>query len=287
MATDDPDKPEFGCRRSYWNFAQRVRHVRRYVWDPETRAFLDTVLATLRDRDVPIPEGTIFFRAQSGIDYAPVVEDGVEMGEVPYGFGPARMKPLANQAREGRVNPVAISVLYLASEKQTAISEVRPWVGAEISVAQFKVLRNLRAVDLSPGYGKRWIDLSVFDPGSQPDAKQKEKGVWIDIDNAFSRPVTLSDDSADYVPTQILAELFKNAGYDAIIYRSQFGEKGYNIALFNVEDAEVINCAPYQVRGIEVTFEQIGNMWFSTKNGPVVVELDISDKAEQGNNESV
>jgi len=127
----------------------------------------------------------------------------------------------------------------------------------------------------------------VFDPGSQPDAKQKEKGVWIDIDNAFSRPVTLSDDSADYVPTQILAELFKNAGYDAIIYRSQFGEKGYNIALFNVEDAEVINCAPYQVRGIEVTFEQIGNMWFSTKNGPVVVELDISDKAEQGNNESV
>ena len=76
---------------------------------------------------------------------------------------------------------------------------------------------------------------------------KKAKLVWTDIDNAFSRPVTLSDDEADYVPTQILAELFRSAGYDGVIYRSQFGEKGHNLALFNVADAEPINCAPYRV----------------------------------------
>jgi hypothetical protein len=281
MVTDDPDKPEFAGRSSFRKFARRVRHVRRYVWDAEIRAFLDTVLATLRDRDVMISERTILFRAQLGIDYHPVTEDGVELGEEPYGFGAARMKPRANRAREGRVNPVGISVLYLSSNEQTAISEVRPWVGSEISVAQFKVLRNLRAVNLTLGHDKMWIDPRDFGVElPPPDAETKEKVVWTHIDNAFSRPVTLSDDSADYVPTQILAELFRDTGYDAIIYRSQFGKEGYNIALFNVEDAEVINCAPYQVKGIEVTFEQIGNMWFSTKNGPVVMRLDISGKAE-------
>jgi hypothetical protein len=260
MVTDDPDKPEFACLNSFWKFARRVRHERRYVWDTETRAFLDTVLATLRDRDVPISARSIAYRAQLGVDYHPVIEDGVELGELPYGFRAARMKPCANRAREGRVNPIGMPVLYLSSKVHTAISEVRPWVGSEISVAQFKVLRNLLAVDLSLGHGKRWLDPRVFGVElPPPDVQTKEKVVWTDIDNAFSRPVTLSDDSADYVPTQILAELFRDAGYDAIIYRSQFGKDGYNIALFNVEDAEVIDCVPYQVKGIEVTFELIGN----------------------------
>lgn len=262
MAIDDPDKPEFASWRSYQEFARRVRHVRRYALDTETRAFLDTVLATLRDRDVTISEGMNLYRAQRGVDYDPVVQDGIEVGEEPHGFGPARMKPLANRAREGRINPAGISVLYLASSEQTAISEIRPWVGSEVSIAQFKILRKLRAVNLSLGHGKISIGYILEE---EPTSETKEKTVWVDIDNAFSRPVTLSDDSADYAPTQILAELFRNAGYDAVIYRSQFGEKGYNIALFDVDDAEAINCAPYQVKGIEVTFEEIGNRWFSTK----------------------
>ncbi|MEX6396516.1 RES family NAD+ phosphorylase [Providencia hangzhouensis] len=61
-------------------------------------------------------------------------------------------------------------------------------------------------------------------------AQQKEKAVWTDIDNAFSTPVTRSDDKANYAPTQILAELFRSAGYDAIAYKSHFGDEGYNIA---------------------------------------------------------
>ena len=52
----------------------------------------------------------------------------------------------------------------------------------------------------------------------------KEKAVWVEIDCAFSHPTTLSDDAADYVPTQILAELFRDTGYDGIVYRSHFGE---------------------------------------------------------------
>jgi hypothetical protein len=270
MDLDDPKKPEFASWRSYEKFARRVRHARRYVWDTQVQAFLDTVIATLKDRDVEIRRDSILYRAQRGVHYKPVVDDdNNQVGEDPVGFGAARMKPLANHAQEGRINPAGIPVLYLASSEQTAISEVRPWVGSQISVAQFKIIRHLRAVNLSLGHGRTplahvtWAHVLGDEPLT---AKKKEKAVWIDIDNAFSRPVTLSDDAADYVPTQILAELFRNADYDAIIYRSQFGEKDYNVALFSIEDAEVINCTPYEVIGIEMKYEEIGNTWFSTKH---------------------
>ncbi len=270
MRLDDPEKSEFASWESYKEFARRVRHARRYVWQDEVQAFLDTVLATLTDRDVRITEGTILYRAQRGIQYDTIFdEDRNEIGEEPHGLGSERMKPLANRAREGRVNPVGIPVLYLASHEQTAISEARPWIGSEVSVAQFKVLRDLRAVSLSFGHDQASIGHLTFAHllgDEAPDAEAKQKAVWIGIDNAFSQPVTLSDDAADYVPTQILSELFKDAGYDAIIYRSQFGERGYNVALFNVEDADAINCAPYMVKGIEVNYEQMGNMWFSKKH---------------------
>lgn len=267
---DDPTKPEFASWRSYQEFAKRVRHSRRYVFEKEVQAFLDTVLATRKDRDVKISSGQILYRAQQGVEWRPALdENDEEVGEHPCGFGPERMNPLPNRAKEGRANPAEIPILYLASTAQTAISEVRPWIGSEISLAQFKILRDLKAINLSINHGKSSFGHLTFDHfygGPPPNAEEKSIAVWTDIDNAFSQPVTLSDDTADYVPTQILTELFRDVGYDAIIYKSQFGEKGYNIALFNLPDAEAINCAPYQVTGIDVKFEGTGNPWFSSKH---------------------
>lgn len=246
------------------------------------QAFLDTVLATRMGRDVSIPKGRIFHRAQRGIDQHEVRDDeGEVIGEETMGFSSERMKPRLNRATEGRANPAGIPVLYLASSEQTAISEVRPWIGSEISVAQFKLVREVRAIDLSRGHRRSPFMEITFEEmfGEAPiGAKRKTELVWLDIDNAFSRPTTLSDDAADYVPTQILAELFMAAGYDAIIYRSQFGEMGYNLALFDVEDAEPINCAPFEVTGISVEFKEIGNRWFSNKQYSEGPQSEPADK---------
>lgn len=73
------------------------------------------------------------------------------------------MKPLPDHAKEGRVNPVGIPVLYLASTEESAISEIRPWVGSEVSAPQFKVLRDLKAVNLSLGHVQ--FSLGKLDPG--------------------------------------------------------------------------------------------------------------------------
>lgn len=83
------------------------------------------------------------------------------------------------------------------------------------------------------------------------------QSVWADIDRAFSQPVSPSDDTADYVPTQIIADLFKSKGYDGIIYRSAFGG-GYNVALFDLEMAELSNCGLYTVKDLKFDFGQAG-----------------------------
>lgn len=254
-------------------FAQRVRQVRRYVWDREIHAFLDTVKATLKQRDKQIRMGKVLFRAQLGIDCVDIeVEDGrggMVVRQDSTGFCKARMKPRATHARDGRANPAGIPVLYLASCERTAISEIRPWVGANVSVAQCKVKRDLRALDLTVRHGEwSWGHLTVDDIMDEKmmSAEKKDISVWTEIDNAFSTPITRSEISTDYVPTQILVELFKNIGYDAIVYRSGFDDKGYNIAIFNLDDADVIGCAPYWVKRVDVTSEKTGSGWLATKD---------------------
>lgn len=269
MSVDDPKRPEFSTWDSYSRFARHVRFSNRYVYGEEERAFLETVLATIRDRDGELKKGQVLYRAQRGVEWVDRTDDeGNWIGEDIWGYGSSRMKPLTDRAREGRANPTGIPVLYTGTTIKTAISEVRPWVGADISVAMCKVLRPLRTLDLSLGHGQSSFAGAVFSHltrGRVLTPEEKEKAVWIDIDNAFSQPVTLSDDRADYAPTQILAEVFRSAGYDAIGYRSHFGDegdrKGYNIAIFDPDAVEIVSCAPYRVESIKIEAKQNGNPW--------------------------
>jgi hypothetical protein len=96
---------------------------------------------------------------------------------------------------------------------------MRPWIGADVSVAQFKVKRDLRALDLSRGRGQfGWTKLTFEQLSNKAPvgAATKQEAVWTNIDNAFFQPVSRSDNGIEYVPTQILVEAFVDAGYEAI-----------------------------------------------------------------------
>lgn len=92
----------------------------------------------------------------------------------------------------------------------------------------------------------------------EPSPQEREEAVWRDIERAFARPVSPSDDLADYVPTQIIAELFKVIGFDGVAYGSSLGS-GHNIALFDLDAAEIINCSLFQVKNIEFDFKEAAN----------------------------
>lgn len=250
---------QFRSWRSYSNFERSTKCQNRYFWNAEVNEFLDAIVATSKDRERTIAEGKIFWRSQLGHDYRPIYQDEEHIADEPCPYPQARMKPIFGQASEGRVNPKGIPYLYLATHRDTALSEVRPWIGSLVSVAQFKILRELVVIDCSVNTRISRIYLK------EPEPQEREIAVWSDIDRDFSKPINPSDQLADYIPTQIIAELFKIKGFDGVAYKSVFGA-GYNLALFEIDAAELINCSLCEAKDIKFDFREASNPYFSKKH---------------------
>ncbi len=242
---------EFKSWQSYSIFAHKVMNYCRYIHDEEVASFLETVWETSDNRVKKIKEGSKLWRAQIGCDYRKIHENGeyIYDEEVPY--SKIRMTPLPDRASEGRANPKGIPYLYLSTEKKTALSEVRPWVGSNISLAIFKIKRELKVIDCSEHANSK----IPFLLGGEPSPEKKEEIVWAHIDNAFSRPVSPSDQSADYIPTQIISELFKNKGLDGLFYKSYLGN-GLNVVLFDLSNASFEWCQVHCAKDVRYEFEE-------------------------------
>jgi len=237
---------------AYWRFAHSVRYKRRYLLTQEVRAFLRDVRETAERRADTVPADALLWRAQDGASKIELPIDGTDdTYEEDYPFGTSRMKPLADRAKEGRANPKGIPFLYLATKRDTAAAEVRPWKGGVVSISQFRATRDLRLVNttiLSKKYDLLFLATTPL------KAQLREEAVWGDIDHAFAEPTSLSDDTTEYTPTQVLAELFREAGFDGVAYRSAYGD-GHNVVLFDVSLAEQVNGSLLRVRDIKFTFE--------------------------------
>ena len=89
-----------------------------------------------------------------------------------------------------------------------------------------------------------------------PSAEEIERAVWTHIDHAFSQPAQRSDNQADYAPTQILAEVFKEQGYGGVAYKSMLTEAGYNIAFFDLEIAEQVYGGLHKLKKLSHEFSE-------------------------------
>jgi hypothetical protein len=247
----------FKSYRSYQLFARSVESQWRYTKDNDQTDFLHTVLDTSVSRQEVIPAQGILWRAQIGQDCYPPTE-----GEQPDEAQPSplpvdRMSPLADRAREGRANPKGIPYLYLDTHQETAVAEVRPWKGVAVSVGEFQLRRDVRIVNCTTDDHR----IIIYAP-SEPAPADREREVWSDIDRAFSRPVTPTDDTADYAPTQVLAEFFREKGLDGIAYRSSLG-KGHNVALFEVGVASLRSCQLFEIDDIRLDYSMAANGYWT------------------------
>ena len=214
------------------------------------------MLGTSISRQQTLPAGAMLWRAQLGNEWD-VEEDEGEKFEVPSPFNPDRMKPLTDRASEGRANPQGIPCLYTATCQATAIAEVRPWIGSYVSIVQFRLRRQVRVVDCMTN------DKRLMAYASEPEPPERKREVWQDIDRAFSRPVTRSEDRADYAPTQVISEFFRENGLDGVAYGSSLG-RGHNVALFDTQVADLVSCGLVEIRGIKLHFESAGN-WYTVE----------------------
>lgn len=134
---------------SYRTFAKGVQREQRFAQNADSRKFITALRKTSRGRLRRLQQGLGLWRAQVGFDWDPIIVDGEELDPVPGPFGYQRMVPDPSHVGDGRANPRGIAYMYLAEKKATAIAEVRPWVGAYVSVAVFEILRDLTLVDCS------------------------------------------------------------------------------------------------------------------------------------------
>ena len=245
----------FKSWQSYYLFSQEVTHGNRYIHSDDVKDFLSNVLETSKGRVKSVKSRTKFWRAQLGCEWRPLYldDDDEKLMDQPVAFPAERMKPVSFEASEGRVNPKGIPCLYLATTKETAMAEVRPGLDSNITLALFETVKKLKLIDCSvhpPNEPRMYWE--------EPDDQKKEEAVWEAIDSAFSQPVTPSDKSSDYVPTQIIAELFKRKGFDGVLYRSALSD-GLNLALFDIDAAEMQTSILCSVEKIHFTFGPLGS----------------------------
>lgn len=234
--------------------------------------FLATVVETAANRLKTLREGDVLFRAQRGATvatiYQPSDEERSEPIEVENGapLSSERMTPRPEFVGDGRVNPRSIPCLYLGTTESAVISEMRPWVGAFITIARFRLARQCTLVDCSESTTQSWmleqLNLNLNDVDQEsavelskrpPTAQEKENAVWGDIGYAFSRPVTRDEPHLDYIPTQIMAEAFRSRGWDGILYKSLLDSEGKNIALFDVNAGIFVDSCLYRTHSAAFT----------------------------------
>ncbi len=244
----------FKSKGDYFNFAMLVNHAFRYALNDECRVFLQNVTDSVSARLAHIKTGSEFWRAQIGSEIQPDESDldGVTYHVIP--FDSERMKPRSEFVSHGRANPKGIAALYLASDKETAMSEVRPWLKAEVSCAKFVTNQDIKIVDCTRLIGKNLLGVHA-----ETD-EQILEAVWADIDRAFARPVGYADGETEYIPTQILSELFKSLGYDGVGYKSSV-HVGYNLALFDMDHAKFVECQLFEAKRISYEFSEASGLF--------------------------
>jgi hypothetical protein len=251
----------FSSPTAFRMFRQEILRERRYLWSKAAQEFLQGVAATCRRRLTIVPGGKRFWRAQLGHQSYFDNESGERIIKP---HPEERMKPLSDEALEGRVNPKGIPCLYFATSPEIAITEVRPWLGSTISLAAFETLRELRLVDCSEAAPKH-------------SESATEAAVWEDINSAFAEQIVRSDRTGDYAATQILAELFKRERADGLTYKSAFSEQGFNLAIFNLEGAHLMESALFTVEKANFEFKPI-NMALPRTNRRYFTEFTISKR---------
>ncbi len=133
----------FSKARAYFDFRQSVITGYQHIFDDVAQNFLDAVAASLPSRFYTLEEGSPLSRARRGCEWKPRSEDCSEA----VSFTESGMKPDADKTSAGRANSIRKPVFYGATDDKTAVSEIRPWIGALVSVGRFRALKELQLVN--------------------------------------------------------------------------------------------------------------------------------------------
>lgn len=217
-------------RIEQWNeFREELKHVNRYFpkkvpADDRLEFLLDWLI--LPEDEKP----TDIFRAR-------INKKGRKftMGEMD--------RPPVDKALNGRANPLGISYLYAASDTSTAISEVQPYKGEEVTVARIQINGKIVFADLRNP--KRTVSPFELDEDVL-DTLYSEMPYLVTLGEELSKPIIPMEAALEYLPSQYLCEFIKSVGFGGVLYKSSLAS-GYNIALFGDTKLDFVEKKEYVI----------------------------------------
>lgn len=184
---------------------------------------MEEIIAQIKDDiEATVEAGTLWYRGRIGVEERSVHVEWRNVTHVatPYkGSAIGALPPPLASA--GRTNRQGVSVLYVASEIETALAEIRPHPSHFVSVGGFRASKELRVAR---------FDLAIG-PFSSSDARLDLFALIQHIDTLLSAPVT-PEERHRYSITQLLSDILIRNGFEGVIYRSSVGN-GINLCAFD------------------------------------------------------
>lgn len=208
--------------------------------------------------DSIVKSGTVFYRARIGYSKC---EKTYDMGfEMELHYEPYRDKdisaPPPQKSSSGRVNRGGVSFLYTATDKYTAVAEVRPHPADQVSIGRFSLLEDVNVFDLS---NSQILNFYLSD-------KSLEDYYQLNTLSYFIHKTIPPSERHYYSMTQLIADCIRMLGYDGILFSSTVGE-GKNLVLFNE------NLMTYQDQESEVI--EIKSLHYNYHSLPIITDSDI------------
>ena len=174
---------------------------------PPDGDYVERLVASALQCATELPAGTRLYRARIHPKEKELETEPLPWSEV--GMAPRGL------VRGARLNPDRISCLYCSFAPETAVAEVRPWLGARVSIGCYVSKVGLRVVDLRQEAADRLGDIHLMA-----------------VAHMIGRPVGF-DDRESYLPSQFLSEQLKAREVFGVRFDSSLSPGGSNIALYS------------------------------------------------------
>lgn len=216
-------------RDNNWNeFTHSIKYENRFHSQQINLANLEFFLSFFEET---IPAGEEFYRCRLNNDEKNFEEKDLKA-------------PPEGVASAGRLNSEGISRLYLCSEEETAISEIRASRHDIVTIGKFRVSEKLRILDLS-----NFDQINILSSFGYREFLKYYLNMEAlkHISDELARPVRSSDKAKDYLATQYISDFVKSitgeekSSYQGIKYRSTASETGYNLMLFADTKIDLVN----------------------------------------------
>lgn len=233
---------DFSIIRDYqWgDFVDAIISSNRFHTDHINKRALDLFIRCVRR---PYKAGSTFYRARVCTSEA--------------GFSRSEMgAPPASLASAGRVNPVGISILYLADSVNTTLHEIRAGLYDYVTVGSFRLRRNIEVIDFT-----NLDSISPFIAYNVMGIPYTQHAINIDhlklISQEIARPLRKQDSVLDYLPTQYISDYVKSQGYAGVDYMSTMCKDGYNLAVFDESLFRCTSTTVYDIQSLSYTYDAL------------------------------